>query len=466
MTPIKRVALYLGPLLGLALAAWLNASGQSFDVVVTAGLTVWVALWWVFEPVPIPITSLLPLAVLPGLGVLSQKEVSAAYGHKLILLLLGGFLLSTAMAKSGAHRRLALNMVNLFGASSPKRVLWGFMAATALLSMWISNTATTLMMLPIALAVIESSKGDPKFSPMLLLGIAYAASIGGMGTPIGTPPNLAFMQQYSKATGTEPSFAEWMAWALPAMIPMLALAAWWLGKKIAPQGQLQLPSVGSWQSIEKRVLAVFALTALAWVTRKEPFGGWSEWFGLPHVNDAHVVLLAVVLMFVIPDSSRHEDGRAGRLLDWQTANQIPWGILLLYGGGLTIAAAFKQSGLSAILAEALSPLHALPLIALIAAVCLMVTFLTELTSNTATTILLLPVLAAAAVSVDVDPLLLMLPATLTASCAFMFPVATAPNVIVFGTGQLTVAQMARTGFVLNLLGVAVVTSIIWLLFAR
>ena len=458
MTSIKRIALYLGPALGFGLAAWLQALDYNIDVIVTAGLTLWVAIWWVFEPVPIPVTSLLPLAIFPALGVLSQKDVSAAYGHKLILLLLGGFLLSTAMAKSGAHRRLALNMVNLFGASNPKRVIWGFMAATALLSMWISNTATTLMMLPIALAVIESSKDQKLLAPVLLLGVAYAASIGGMGTPIGTPPNLAFMQQYSKITGSEPSFTQWMSWALPVMIPMLIAAAWWLGRRVTQSGTLALPHVGQWQTIERRVLLVFGLTALAWITRKDPFGGWSELLGLTHINDAHIALLAVVTMFLIPD------GKDGRLLDWETANKIPWGILLLYGGGLTIAAAFKQSGLSAILAEALSPLHAFPLIVVIIGVCLLVTFLTELTSNTATTILLLPVLAAAAVSVDVDPLLLMLPATLTASCAFMFPVATAPNVIVFGTGHLTIAQMARTGLILNLIGVGIVALFTWAAF--
>lgn len=464
MTGFKRFALYAGPMTGISLGLWLSGLNYSDDMSITAGLTLWVAIWWIFEPVPIPVSSLLPLALLPALGVLPQKAVSEAYGHKLILLLLGGFLLSTAMAKSGAHRRLALNMVNLFGASHPKRVLWGFMAATALLSMWISNTATTLMMLPIAMAVIESSKDERRLAPLLLLGIAYAASIGGMGTPIGTPPNLAFMQQYSQINGSEPSFTLWMSWALPVMIPMLIVAAWWLGRRISVSGQLSLPEVGQWQTIEKRVLAVFALTALAWITRKEPFGGWSELLGLSQANDAHVALLAVVLMFVIPDGNRI-DGRQGRLLDWETANQIPWGILLLYGGGLTIAAAFQSSGLSAVLAEGLAPLSAFPIIIMIAGVCLLVTFLTEMTSNTATTLLMLPVLAATAISIYIDPLLLMLPATLTASCAFMLPVATAPNVIVFGTGHLSVSQMVRTGFVLNLSGVALVSVITWLLFA-
>ena len=459
MTAYKRFALYAGPLLGIMLGLWLDSASYSLDICVTAGLTLWVALWWVFEPVPIPVSSLLPLAVLPALGVLPQKAVSEAYGHKLILLLLGGFLLSTAMAKSGAHRRLALNMVNLFGADNPRRVVYGFMAATALLSMWISNTATTLMMLPIAMAVVESSQSDKRLAPMLLLGIAYAASIGGMGTPIGTPPNLAFMQQYALINGSEPSFTLWMSWALPVMFPMLCLAGWWLGRRIPHRGALTLPAVGQWQTIEKRVLTVFALTALAWITRKEPFGGWSELLGLGHAHDAHVALLAVVVMFMIPD------GKQGRLLDWETANQIPWGILLLYGGGLTIAAAFQSSGLSAILAEGLAPLSVFPLIVMIAGVCLLVTFLTELTSNTATTLLMLPVLAATAVSIDVDPLLLMLPATLTASCAFMFPVATAPNVIVFGTGQLTVSQMARTGVALNLMGTLLVATMTWLMLA-
>ena len=287
-------------------------------------VALWCVLWWVFEPVPIPVTSLLPIALLPLMGVLTPAEVGQAYGSPLILLLLGGFLLSKAMEHSGAHRRIALGMVRLVGADSGPRLVLGFMIAAASLSMWISNTATTLMLLPVALAVLEATDRRRELAVPLLLGVAYAASVGGIGTPIGTPPNLIFMQVYEQTTGQPISFTRWMSWAVPVVVVMIPLMALMLTRSLSGPIAVQVPSTGAWRSEEKRVLTVFGLTALAWITRSEPFGGWQAWLGLPQANDASVALLAVVVMFVVPN------GSGGRLLDWERASTIPWGVLLLF----------------------------------------------------------------------------------------------------------------------------------------
>ncbi len=418
---------------------------------ITAAVTLWCAVWWIFEPIPIPFTSLLPLALFPLLGILTPAQVGQAYGSPLILLLLGGFILSTAMADSGAHRRIALYMVNLFGGASARGLVLGFMAAAAVLSMWISNTATTLMLLPVALAVLDRS--ETKLAVPLLLGIAYAASIGGIGTPIGTPPNLIFMQVYGNEFGETPSFPEWMTWGIPVVVLFVPLAGLWLTRGIRLSRPVELPVVGQWTSYERRVLIMFSLTALAWMTRQEPLGGWSALFGLPQANDASVVLLAVVAMAMMPD------GQGGRLLHWDSAVKIPWGVLILFGGGIAIASAFVETGLADIIAGNLSALADVPPWLLILCVCLVVTFLTEVTSNTATSSLLMPLLAATARATGIDPMLLMVPAAMSASCAFMLPVATAPNAIMYGSGKFTIRDMARNGFVLNLLGAVVITAV-------
>ena len=440
-----------GPLLGAVLFLALKSLGWESDACWTAAVSAVCAVWWVFEPVPIPVTSLLPLALFPVLGVLSPREVSESYGAPLILLLLGGFILSTAMAGSGAHRRLALTMVNFFGGSSRRRLVFGFMAASALLSMWISNTATTLMMLPVALAVLEKS-GDESLAVPLLLGIAYAASVGGIGTPIGTPPNLIFSEIYSQNTGVEISFLAWMSWGIPVVVIFVPIIALYLTRRLAGSGSFSMPEVGKWSCHEARVLIVFLLTAVAWMTRSEPFGGWSTWFGVPGANDASVALAAVIVMFLAPN------GRGGRLLDWDTASRIPWGMLILFGGGIAIAKAFIASGLSAALGEALSGLAVLHIVLILAVICLAITFLTELTSNTATTTLMMPILAATAMAMDMEPALLMVPAAMSASCAFMLPVATAPNVVVFSAGAFPTKVMAREGLALNFIGAFIITA--------
>ncbi|MDN3640735.1 SLC13 family permease [Simiduia curdlanivorans] len=450
LTNNKSHLLWLAPLLGAVIGLWMYSAGWNHLACMTAGLTVVCALWWVFEPIPIPLTSLIPLGLFPLLGILDGKEVALAYGSPLILLLAGGAMLSKAMEKSGAHRRLALAMVRLCGGSSYRRLVWGFMLASALLSMWISNTATVLMLLPVALAIIEKAE-DKSLTVPLLLGIAYAGSIGGLGTPIGTPPNVIFLQVYANTTGESISFIGWMMKALPVVALLLPLAAWWLTRKLNARSVLQLPAPGQWRTDEKRVLYVFAFTAIAWMTLTEPVGGWQTWLDLPTANYAAVALTAVIALAVI------SDGKGGRLLDWDMANQIHWGVLILFAGGIALASAFTATGLSAAIGTHLTALVHLPVWLLVLCVALAVTFLTEITSNTATTTLLMPILAAAAIGAQVDPLILMLPAALSASCAFMLPVATAPNAIVFGTGEVTVVRMAREGLAINLMGAVVIT---------
>ena len=456
----KTISLFAGPLAALLMYFLLidTSAAASTALAITAAVAILCVIWWVFEPLPIPVTSLLPLAIFQMSGVLTKDEVGQSYGSPLILLLLGGFILSKSMERSGAHLRLALFMVNLFGGSSSKQLVLGFMVTAALLSMWISNTATTLMLLPVALAVANQAK-DKQLAVPLMLSIAFAASIGGIGTPIGTPPNLVFMQVYQQQFNKNIGFTEWMSWGVPVVLCMIPVTWLWLTRKLSYSGGFDMPDVGRWSSTEKRVMTIFALTATAWITRKEPFGGWSTWLDLPAANDASVALIAVILMFIMPDGKN----RGEKLLDWETAKTIPWGILLLFGGGITLAKAFGVSGLSAALADHLSELSNLPVLLMIFAICLGVTFLTETTSNTASTVLLMPVLAATAMGSNIDPKLLMIPAAMSASCAFMMPVATAPNSIVYASGFFTTKTMAREGIVLNFCGAIIITALSYLI---
>lgn len=458
MRNIKQHVLIVGPVAAFLLFAWMSFEGQTFELALTAAVAVLCVFWWVFEPIPIPVTSLIPLAVFQLTGVLSKKQVAEAYGSSIILLLLGGFILSKAMESTGAHRRLALFMIRLCGGKSSKQLVWGFMIASAVLSMWISNTATTLMLLPVAMAVLDDTN-DKNLAISLMLGIAWAASIGGIATPIGTPPNLIFMQVYESTVGESVSFLDWMQVAVPIVLILLPVAAWWLTRRLTYRGQFNLPEVGQWRIEEKRVLIVFALTALAWITRQEPFGGWSHLFGLESASDASVALVAVVLMFVVPNG--HKKGQA--LLSWEKAATIPWGVLLLFAGGICLAKAFTVSGLSAVIGEHLSAVAYWPVYLMMLVVCLGVTFLTETTSNTASTVLLMPILAAAALAADIDARLLMIPAVMSASCAFMLPVATAPNSIVFGSGFVSTKQMATRGLMLNVKAAVIIASACYVL---
>ena len=369
---IRSPALLAGPL--LAATVWLllrHVGGLESAAAATAAVTTLCATWWVFEPIPIPATSLIPFALLPAFGVIDHSKVATAYGHPLILLLMGGFILSTAMERSGAHRRVALTMLRAVGGAGGRRLVLGFMLASAALSMWISNTATTLMLLPVALAVLQQADKDERerLALPLLLGIAYAANIGGIGTPVGTPPNVIFMAQYEAHTGESWSFLQWMLIGVPVVIVFLPLAWLWITRGLGAGKPLTVPAGGPWSAAEVRVLAVFGLTALLWISRTEPFGGWNGllegFWGVEMpgrktlVGDGTVALAMVLLMFIIPD------GRQGRLLDWKSAAKIPWGLLILFGGGLAIGKAFGASGLSKVVGEQLSALTAWPLLAMI-----------------------------------------------------------------------------------------------------
>jgi len=453
MTRNQKLA--VGPIVALATGGAAALAGLPLAQIATASVTGLCAAWWVLEPIPIPATSMIPFAAFPLAGVLSDKQVAKAYGHPMILLLMGGFMLSAAVAKSGVHRRLALGMVRAAGGGA-RSLVGGFMLASALASMWISNTATTLVLLPVALAVIEGEGGRDLALP-LLLGVAYAASIGGMATPIGTPPNLIFLGNYQQATGKAMTFLDWMRIGVPVVVLLLPIAWLWLTRGLGHHAAPTVPRTGGWRSAERRVLVVFALTAAAWIFRAAPAGGWSAALGLHGAGDSTVALAAVVILFLLPDAGGEP------LLDWATARKIPWGLLLLFGGGLAISEAFKSSGLSTSLGAVFHDLSSLPMVVVTLSICLAVTFLTEVTSNTATTTLLMPILVAAAGNAGLAPARLMIPATLSASCAFMLPVATAPNAIVAGTDYVTTRDMVRAGVVLNLVCAVGITAVCSLL---
>ena len=466
---LKRFSLVMGPVLAMLMTLALWLLGLELNQSLVAGITTLCAVWWVFEPIPVPATSLIPLALLPTLGLLSHKEAAAAYGHTLILLLMCGFMLSRAMETTGAHRKVALAVVRTVGAlggGGSRSLVLGFMIASATLSMWISNTATTLMLLPVALAVLESTS-DRRLAIPLLLGVAYAANIGGIGTPIGTPPNMLFMANFEQVSedGTQMSFLGWMKIGVPVVLIFVPITWLWMTRNLRGSDVTALPRTGAWTTAQRRVLMMFLLAALLWIFQNNPGGGWT---GLlrdltngaidpTKSGSATVAAIVVVLLFVLPD------GEDGRLLNWEGARTIPWGVLILFGGGLALASAFTSSGLTDTIARSLGGLDAVPIILVIIIICLLTTFLTEVTSNTAMTALLMPILGSVALGSGMDPAMLMVPAAMSASCAFMLPVATAPNAVVYGTEQIPVQRMLREGVVLNFVGVGVITFITWLL---
>lgn len=462
--------------LGLVLGAGVyllarHALGLDGPASVTAGVTALCAAWWCTEAVPIPVTSLLPFIVFPLTGVLGYDELASAWGDKFILLFMGGFMISKAAEKSRTHLRVAKVLIRLVGTSSNKRVIIGFLLATAFSSMWISNTATALIMLPVAIAVIQQNPERERFAVSLLLAIAYGSSVGGVATLIGTPPNGIMAAVYEKEFGAGISFIRWMKIGVPVSIIMLAACALVLTFGVRGGGGFQTTNLGPWTRAQRRTLAVISLTALLWITRDLPdgigvlSGGWGAWLDMPSAHEATVALLAVLLMFLIPSGTKDDRGNPDHLLDWETARDIPWGILLLFAGGIAIAKAFSVSGLAQDIGLLLERSTSdLPLILVMLIICFTVTFTTEVTSNTAITTLLMPILAAAANESGTNPALLMIPAALSASCAFMLPVATPPNAIVFGGSDIiTIPKMARRGIVLNLVGVVVIALMCYLI---
>ena len=438
-----------------------------------AGCAALMAIWWLSEAIPVAATALLPLALFPLLGIAAIEKTATPYANPLIFLFMGGFMIALAMQRWDLHRRIALTILKAAG-TAPDRLIGGFMAATALLSMWVSNTATTVMMLPIAISVIamvsreaSASKARQKtdrFSIALLLGIAYAASIGGVATLIGTPPNALLAAFLAERHGIAIGFARWMLIGLPLALAGLT-AAWFLLTKllyktdddpVAGAGEAidrEYAALGRLSAPEKRVAIIFILVAAAWILRPTISAG------IPNLSDAGIAIAGALAMFVIPAGMR--DGRS--LLDWERTKTLPWGVLLLFGGGLSLAAAINESGLAGWIGAAMHGFTTWPVLLVILAVTAVVIFLTELTSNTATAATFLPLAAALAVTVAVPVPYLAVPAALAASCAFMMPVATPPNAIVFGSGMLTVGQMARAGIWLNLVSTVLITGAVYFL---
>jgi solute carrier family 13 (sodium-dependent dicarboxylate transporter), member 2/3/5 len=465
----------------------LQPAGQA-----TAAIGVLMAILWMTEALPLPVTSLLPIVLFPVTGVLTISEVTAPYANEIIFLFMGGFMLALAMQKWGLHRRIALHIVLVVG-TRPRNLIGGFMIATAFLSMWISNTATTVLMLPIAVSIItlllerlgslrerpatddepdatpKFANAAPLFATGLMLAVAYSASIGSAATLIGTPPNL-FMRAFLERTyGIEIGFGQWMLVGLPFAGVFLVIA--WLlitrvlyppEIKVIPGGDAlirgEMASLGPMSRGERVVLVVFSLTASAWVLR-EPLTNWSwlvervPW--IQGVSDPAIAIAAAVLLFSIPVNVRRQQFA----LDWDSARRLPWNVLILFGGGLSLAAAVQASGLDAWIGQHATAFEALPLVLLVAATVVVVVLLTELTSNTATAATFLPILSGVAIGIGIDAMLLVVPAALAATCAFMMPVATPPNAIVFGSGYLSIGQMVRAGIWLNLIAVVLIVLI-------
>jgi len=470
LTRIKIIGLVAGPLLALLMLVSGVPAGLSFTAWATGALMVWMAIWWATEPIPIPATSLLPLIILPLIGAATPREVGASYGHHIVLLLLGGFIVALGIERWNLHKRIALNIVTRAG-SAPTRLILGFMIATALLSMWISNTATTLMMVPIALVAAEAL-GDKtgRFTTALLLGVCYAASIGGVATPIGTPTNLIALDFLVESTGRDISFTSWLAFGVPAML-LLVPAAWWSvtrGLPVLKRGAEAIAAVksekaalGKMSGPEKRVALIFGLVALLWVSRLWTVQwlaalGWETLAAYSGAQvDMMIAMLGALLMFTLPAGS----GQDRAILSWEEAERLPWGVLILFGGGIALGNAVRATGLSLWLGEQLGVMSVLPPIVFVCAVVMLVIFLTELTSNVATITTLAPILGALAVGVGIAPASLLAPAAVAASCAFMLPVATAPNAIIYATHKVSVAAMMRAGLRTNLAGILIITAI-------
>ncbi|RUO37357.1 sodium:dicarboxylate symporter [Aliidiomarina shirensis] len=446
----------LGPLIAVIVLGAVMMAGMPTPAAWTLAVVVWVAWWWITEALPLPVTSLLPFVLLPIGGILSFQESSRALGDPVIILFMGAFMLAKAVEVSGVHRRMALNLVSFVGASDGRRLVLSFMLASAILSMWISNTAAVLALLPVALALAEASD-DHRFQRALLLGLAYSASLGGVATLIGTPPNLIFASIYEQVSGESFGFARWMGIGVPMVLLGLPVIGLWLTRGLTLKVPLELPKLGSISAYEKRVLMVFGAVIFLWVFRTEPFGGWTGLTGATLVGDSTIALAGVVAMFMV------SNGREGRLLTWEQAVDIPWGILLLFAGGICLAAGIMQSGLGEIIGSTLGNFGGMPIWLFVFILTISVSFLTEVTSNTATATLLMPILAATAMATGLPIEVLMIPAAIACSCAFCLPVATPPNSIVFASGKVTIKEMSREGFVLNVMLAVITTFVVMIL---
>lgn len=471
----KLIGLFLGPLLFALILLFFRPADLSWEGVAVLASTAWIATWWITEAVPIPVTSLLPIVLFPLTNSIDAKATASAYGDEVIFLFMGGFLIALAMEKWNLHRRIALSIIQLVGTNT-NRIVLGFMVATGFLSMWISNTATAMMMVPIGLAItyqfqdalkdypeIDTRKRHFPFGKALMLSIAYAASLGGIVTLIGTPPNALLAGAVNKIFGIEISFAKWMLFGVPFAWIFIILVWFYLTKIAFPMKVKDIPGgreiivkqkeeLGKASTEEKMVLTIFILAALSWITREFILVNF-----IPGITDGVIAILFGVLLFIIPSVTK----KGERLLDWEWAVKLPWGVLLLFGGGLAIASGFVESGLSEWIGSQLSGLKGMNLIFVIAIVATLVALLTEVTSNTATASMMFPIMASLALALEVHPYSLMIAAAVAASCAFMMPVATPPNAVVFGSGYLRIPDMVKAGIYLTLFGIVLITVFIY-----
>jgi sodium-dependent dicarboxylate transporter 2/3/5 len=464
----KSIGLFLGPLLFILVKFFFQPDGMGDEANAILASTAWIATWWITEAVPIPITALLPIILFPLTGGLSLSETTASYGHKYIFLFIGGFILAIAIERWNLHKRIALNIIKIVGANINKIIL-GFMLATALLSMWISNTATAVMILPVGIAIVMQLQDNPLtkknetliFGKALMLAIAYSASIGGMATLIGTPPNLVLAGVVESTFDTEITFSQWFMFGFPLSMVLLFICwiyltrfAFKFEQKQFPGGRLeidrQLKSLGQMSYEEKMISVVFSLTAIAWICRSFLLEHW-----LPAIDDTIIAIAASMVLFLIPSKENKP------LLSWEDAVRLPWGILLLFGGGMALALGFETSGLAVWIGTQLTSLEGISTFLLLLIFIAAVNFLTEITSNLATTAMLLPIFVSLAVILDINPYILLVSATVAASCAFMLPVATPPNAVVFGSGYLSIEDMVKKGIWMNLISIGVLSLFVY-----
>jgi len=471
------IGLFAGPILFILTLLFFEPHDLSKEGIAVLASTIWIAIWWMTEALPIPATSLLPIVLFPLTNGLDIGAATSAYGNDTIFLFMGGFMVALAMEKWDLHRRIALTIISVIGTNTD-RIILGFMVATGFLSMWISNTATAMMMVPIGLAIIyqvsDALKDDSRvdtsdenfgFGKAMMLGIAYSASLGGIATIIGTPPNAALAGVIKQMYNVELAFGTWMLFGVPIAVIFIMLTWVYLVKFAFPQKVKALPGgreiirsekvkLGKASYEEKAVFIIFVLTALSWITRSFFLEKLNE-----NIGDAVIAMTAALVLFAIPSKNKKGD----TLLDWNTAVKLPWGILLLFGGGLAIAAGFTESGLSEWIGGQLSGLKGVNIFFVILIVTALVIFLTEITSNTATANMMYPIMASLALALGVHPYAFMIAAGVAASCAFMLPVATPPNAVVFGSGYLRIPDMAKAGFALNIIGIVLVTLAVYFL---
>ena len=481
-TVSQKIGLILGPILFILILLLDLEPGKPI-VTRMAAVAALMAAWWITDAIPLAATALLPMVLYPLFGILKAKATAPIYFNSTIFLFLGGFIIALTMEKWNLHKRIALWIIRIIG-GGPSRIVLGFMVASAFLSMWISNTATAIMMLPIGLAIVfemETEFGEKethKFTISLMLGIAYACSVGGIATLVGTPPNLSFARifEITFPEAVPISFGQWIIMGFPLTLIMLSII-WILLTKVIYRTPAHLKvdrsivdqqykDLGRMSFEEKSVLVVFFMTAILWVFRKKlklgmlTIPGWSQLLPYPKlIDDGTVALFMAIVLFLIP--TRSKDAKTATVTSFEVINNLPWNIVLLFGGGFALAKGFQVTGLSTLIGNKFAGLAGISPILMIIVICLSITFLTELTSNTATTEMILPILASVAIAMQINPLMLMIPATLSASCAFMMPVATPPNAIVFGSRRIKIAEMAKAGILINIIGVFIITAVFY-----